>query len=102
MSTEPKTPASWPSVIIRILIGTAIILLVPLIAMQFSDEVNWGLSDFVITGVLLIAAGLAFELIARRIDPKYRIIVGFVVAAIVALVWIEVAVGIFGSPIAGS
>jgi len=32
---------------IRIVLGTAAILLVPLIAMQFTDEVKWDLTDFV-------------------------------------------------------
>ena len=33
--------------------GAAIILLLPLVAMQFSNEMNWGLGDFAIAGVLL-------------------------------------------------
>jgi hypothetical protein len=88
--------------ILRILIGTGLILLVPLVAMQFTDEVNWSVSDFVIIGALLIGAGLLFELITSRVDAKYRPIIGVVIASVVLLVWAELAVGIFGSPFAGS
>src|SRR3982751_4077064 len=43
----------------------ALILLLPLLAMQFTDEVRWGVADFVIAGALLFGAGLTYELIAR-------------------------------------
>src|SRR5688572_15513319 len=40
--------------IFLIVLATAFILLIPLIAMQFTDEVNWNLTDFVIIGALLL------------------------------------------------
>jgi LPXTG-motif cell wall-anchored protein len=43
-----------------------VLLLVPLVAMQFTDEVVWTLSDFIVVGVLLTTIGVAFELAARR------------------------------------
>ena len=52
--------------LIRIALGTAFILLVPLVAMQFTDEVAWDLADFVVAGILLFGAGLAYELIATK------------------------------------
>ena len=88
--------------ILRIVIGTALILLVPLIAMQFSDEVDWKLGDFAIIGALLIGAGLIFELIAIKVDAKYRPVIAAVTVAAVLLAWVELAVGIFGTPFAGS
>jgi hypothetical protein len=86
----------------RLLIGTAAILMIPLVAMQFSDEVNWGLMDFVIIGILLIGAGLVYELIAKKVSAKHRLIVAAIVAVLVILIWAELAVGLFGSPFAGS
>ncbi len=77
----------------------ALILLVPLVAMQFTDEVDWDLFDFVFAGVLLFGAGLTYELIARKGGTvAYRVAVGVAVAAAVLLVWVNGAVGIIGNP----
>ena len=43
-----------------ILIFVMVLLLVPLVAMQFTDEVNWGPLDFVVAGVLLLSTGFIF------------------------------------------
>jgi hypothetical protein len=75
----------------------ALILVVPLVAMQFSDEWNWDLFDFVFAGTLLFGAGLAYELVAKRGDTAaYRIAVGLAVATALVLVWVNAAVGIIG------
>ena len=50
-----------------ILTAVVIILLIPLIAMQFTDEVNWNLPDFIVAGVLLLGTGLACELVLRKV-----------------------------------
>jgi hypothetical protein len=88
--------------LLRILLGTALVLLVPLVAMQFSKDVDWKLGDFVIIGTLLIGAGLIFEFLSARVNAKNRIFVGAAIAFLVLLIWVELAVGLFGSPIAGS
>lgn len=88
--------------IIRTVLATAFILLIPLLAMQFTDEVKWDLADFAIIGALLIGAGLIFELVTTRVNTKYRPVIAVMLAAAVLLIWIELAVGIFGSPISGS
>lgn len=86
-----------------ILLAVAILLSIPFIAMQFTTEVNWSLFDFVVAGVLLLGTGLLCELVLRTIRKReYRLaLVGAILLALV-LIWIELAVGIFGSPIAGS
>lgn len=86
----------------RIAVGPALvtlgILLIPLSAMQFSDQVNWGLGDFVAAGALLFGTGLAFKLVARKSDTiGYRAAVGVALAAALLLVWANLAVGIIGS-----
>jgi len=84
--------------IIRIALATASILLLPLLAMQFTDEVVWDLADFAVAGTLLFGAGLAYERIARtRGDVTYRAAVGVAVAAALILVWMNLAVGLIGS-----
>jgi hypothetical protein len=50
----------------RVALVTACVLLVPLVAMQFTDEVDWSLADFVFAGVLLGVTGLVLELAARK------------------------------------
>ena len=75
---------------------TALLLLLPLIAMQFTKEVNWTLSDFVVAGVLLFGTGLICELAIRKIkNTKYRIVTIIAVLLVLLLVWAELAVGIF-------
>lgn len=80
----------------------AIILLIPLVLTLLGSGVDgegwhWTLSDFVFMGVLLFGAGLAYELVARKMsNGAYRAAVGVAVAAAVLLVWINAAVGIIG------
>ena len=88
---------------IAIVLTVALLLLIPLIAMQFTDEVNWTLPDFVIMGILLLGTGLMCELVIRKIKKTgYRIVL--IGAALLGflLIWLELAVGIFGTPFAGS
>lgn len=81
--------------IIRVLIVTAFILTVPLIAMQFTDEVNWGLGDFIIIGVLLFSTGIVYELKVKKIPTvTHRIIASGALLATLFLIWAELAVGL--------
>lgn len=79
------------------------LLLIPLIAMQFDSGVGWDLTDFIIMGFLLLFTGLAVELVLRRFkSTQNRFLVCGAVLFVVFLIWAELAVGIFGSPFAGS
>lgn len=78
-----------------IAIGTAMVLLLPLIAMQFTNEVNWSLGDFVIIGTLLFGSGSLFVYVARVTPRKYRLVIGALFVAIVLWIWAELAVGVF-------
>jgi len=89
--------------LIGIVITIALLLVIPLIAMQFTDEVNWSPPDFVIMGVLLLGTGLMCELVMRKVNNiKYRVAICGVLLAAFVLIWLELAVGIFGTPFAGS
>ncbi len=80
-----------------------ILLLTPLIAMQFTDEVEWTLIDFIIAGTLLLSTGLIFDLIIKKIkNIQYRIAISIVLFIILLLIWAELAVGIFGTSIGGN
>ena len=86
-----------------ILLAPIILLLIPFIGMQFSEEVNWTIGDFIIAGVLLFGTGLILELLIRKVKEKRTklILVSLVLLGLIIL-WAELAVGIFGSPLAGS
>lgn len=78
--------------------AAALVLLLPLVAMQFTDEVNWTVGDFAFAAALLGGVGVAFELTARRTgDTAYRAAIGVALAAAFILVWMNGAVGIIGT-----
>lgn len=86
-----------------ILSVAGLLLLVPLIAMQFTNEVNWSLFDFIVAGFLLFGTGGLIELALRKINQINKRIWAVVAILIVLfLVWAELAVGIFGTPFAGN
>ena len=88
---------------IKILQMVGLLLIIPLIAMQLTDEVEWSLFDFIIMGTLLLITGLMGEIIFKKVKKyKHRVILYVVVAIIFFLIWSELAVGIFGTPFAGS
>lgn len=77
---------------------TGFLLLIPLVAMQFTDEVAWTLSDFVVAGILLFGTGLTYKLVTRKSDETvYRVAVGLALATGFFLIWANGAVGIIGS-----
>lgn len=85
-----------------IVLTSAILLLIPFIAMQFTTEVNWTLLDFVVAGALLLGTGLMCELVIRKTNKsKYRIALIVALLLVFLLIWAELAVGIFGTPFSG-
>lgn len=87
----------------RVLLGTGAILLIPFVAMRFTREVNWTGFDFLAAGILLAGIGGLYVLMRRKLrTPAQRRAVGGGLLLTLMLLWAELAVGIFGSPIAGS
>ena len=87
---------------IIIVIGVLFILTIPLTVMQFTDEVDWTILDFVVAGVLLFGTGLFCEIVIRKVSNiSYRIVICIALLIILILIWLEFAVGIFGTPIGG-
>lgn len=78
-----------------IALATCLLLLVPLVAMQFTAAVNWSAMDFVVMGCLLFAAGSLFVLVARKLPRRYWIATGALFAIALLYVWAELAVGVF-------
>ena len=99
-----KTTSVQNKRLAAILLTAAAILSLPFIAMQLhADGVDWNLRDFIIMGVLLFGTGLACEAVLRKVKTtgKRLLFVGLILIALF-LVWAELAVGIFGTPFAGS
>lgn len=64
---------------------------------------NWELGDFVIAGALLFSTGLLLNLVVRKLSSSaYRFVGAGIIVAAFVLVWAELAVGLFGTPFAGS
>lgn len=90
-------PGSRPSARWRVALwgGAAGLLLLPALAMQFSDEVHWGPLDFVFAAALLGTVCGGFEWAARAsASASYRAGAGLALLTALALVWINLAVGI--------
>lgn len=86
-----------------ILLTVAFILAIPFVAMQFTQEVNWSLFDFIVAGTLLLSTGLSIELVMRKVaKSEYRIAICVTLLIALFLIWAELAVGIFGTPFAGN
>ncbi len=66
-------------------------------------EVNWGLFDFIIMGLLLILVGVGINFIENRTQNlKKRILFIGILILIFMVIWVELAVGVFGLPFAGN
>lgn len=75
----------------------AFVLLMPFLAMQVTEEVNWGAGDFVFAGIMLAVTGGTIEMAARKSgDRAYRGGAIVAVAAAFLLVWVNAAVGFLG------
>ncbi|WP_069132144.1 hypothetical protein [Rhodohalobacter halophilus] len=85
------------SIAILFLFTTAL-LLIPFTAMQFSKDVVWSLSDFIIAGILIFGTGLSYILITNLFKSStFRIAVGFSLLSGLFLIWSNMAVGLIGS-----
>ena len=81
---------------IIIILVVALLLLIPFIAMQFTDEVNWTLMDFVAASILLLGTGLLCELVIRKVNKAwFRIAICVTLVAMLLLIWAQLAVGLF-------
>jgi uncharacterized membrane protein SirB2 len=74
---------------------TGLVLLVPLTAMQFSPEVVWTGSDFVIMGLLVYLVGSLFIIGARRLPRRHWRTLGIALGVLFVYLWAELAVGVF-------
>lgn len=87
----------------KALLAIPLLLLIPLVAMQFTAEVNWSPLDFLVMAVLLLGAFALLEAVVKIVKEKrQRMALAILVLAAFLLLWAELAVGVFGTPLAGS
>tara|TARA_R110002126_G_scaffold1440_3_gene8268 strand:- start:116 stop:688 length:573 start_codon:yes stop_codon:yes gene_type:complete len=80
-----------------VLLITVLLLLIPLVAMVFTDEVIWTLGDFVFAGIMLSVTGTSFAYVLNKNGSnQYKIGSGIALISSFLLVWVNLAVGIVG------
>ena len=78
--------------------AAALVLLIPLIAMQFTEEVRWSVADFVVAGALLLGVGVPIDLAMRKTgNAAYRWAASLALVTAFLLIWVNGAVGILGA-----
>jgi len=80
-----------------------LLLLLPLIGMFISNEINWSFFDFIIMGILILSLSFSIKQVLKTTkNINYRILIIIVILILFLLIWAELAVGIFDTPFAGS
>jgi heme/copper-type cytochrome/quinol oxidase subunit 4 len=83
-------PIGWSTVLV--------LLALPLVAMQFGNQVNWTGGDFLAAAIMLGGTGALLELAARRSeDIVYRLAAAVGLLTALLLLWVNVAVGVIGA-----
>jgi len=74
----------------------AALLVLPAIAMPFTHEVTWGLEDFAFAALILVGAGLLYELaVWKLLTARARMVAGALIVLAVLVIWANAAVGLF-------
>ena len=95
MGAQYRGGSSWRTTLWA---TAALVFLIPLVAMQFTNEIAWDRTDFIIFAAMLVAACSAFEIAASLTrNTIYRTVAGIGIAVVFFLVWLDLAVGIVGS-----
>src|SRR5688572_2207441 len=83
--------------ILGVALSTEFLLLVPWLAMCFTDEVNWSAFDFLIAGTLLFVTGLSYVLVTRFVTQFiYKAAMAMAIGTTFFLIWANLAVGLIG------
>lgn len=89
--------------LLTLLFIVVLLLCIPLIAMQFTDTVDWQLHDFLIVGILLFGTSIVLNYLIGKVKGRNnQIISASILILLLVFVLLELSVGIFGTPIAGN
>jgi hypothetical protein len=99
-----KNQITFSRSVLGVVLVTLALLSIPLIAMQFTSEVNWSTGDFIIMGVLLFCVGMLVAVALRSASPiAYRAATLVAIGTTFLMIWANLAVGLIGSgPHAGN
>jgi hypothetical protein len=98
ITTLQKIRREFKRRMVLVAVFTLFILMLPLIAMQFTNEVNWSAADFLVMGSLLMLAGLSYVfLLSLARHWSYRLAAALCALASLLLIWVNLAVGIIGA-----
>ena len=76
--------------------------MIPLLAMQFTEDVNWSIFDFVVMGFLLLFFSLLIDVTMKKVkNENVKILYVVLTILIFLLIWAELAIGVFDSQFAG-
>ena len=78
-----------------------LLLLIPVIGMNLTDQINWSIFDFITMGSLLLLVGIGINFVLHKKVKNRSLYIGLIIL-IFMLLWAELALGVFGSPFAGS
>lgn len=79
-----------------------LILLIPLIAVIFF-QLDWSGFDFLVMALLILFFSLVINLaLCYLSSSKFKFLIVFILVFLFLLTWSELAVGVFGTPFAGS
>jgi uncharacterized membrane protein AbrB (regulator of aidB expression) len=80
-----------------------LLLVIPLIGMCITEEINWSPFDFIMMGILILSVSIGINFTLNKTkNLKNRIIYIGILGLLFLLIWAELAVGIFGTPFAGN
>ncbi len=84
------------------IIYTLILLTIPFLSNIYINDFNWSMVDFIIMGVLIFSCISFISFIRKKFSGIKETLALIIVVIVFVLLWAELAVGIFGSPFAGS
>ena len=84
------------------IIYTLILLTIPFLSNIYINDFNWSMVDFIIMGVLIFSCISFISFIRKKFSGIKETLALIIVVLVFVLLWVELAVGIFGSPLAGS
>ena len=87
---------------IKIVLVALSLLFIPFIAMQFTEQVDWSIGDFLVMAYILYVYSTTINFSLHRLYVSKRSLIIFVIGLLFFLLWAELAVVIFISPFAGS
>ncbi len=93
MSIDAKNFLVSKHQVLRLLGVTGALLLIPLIAMQITNEVSWKVGDFIVAAALLVSFGYSYELLSKLFPGKRsQLLIIVTVLLLLVLTWSILAV----------